>query len=333
LLASASIEVVAQARQAAPAAATLQTLEGEALAGSARATVGAAAAQSMTIGAGWSGNAQLLWTGGAAGAVLDIAFDVAAPAVYAVELYFTRAPDYARIAVQIDGNSMVSSLDISAPSVAPPAPFQAGRAPLVAGPHTLSVRIEGKNAQSTGYLVGLDQIRLYPSGALDPAAAPAATTPTVTQAPQNSPVPPVPAAIGVQQDILANAGAGGTCPSTCVGTVSTVYRQDAQGQCQVWFRVPCAPFSCEDSSGVCRAACQSNNDCEGGSVCSTVTGVCSSAPPMCLDVSTVRSANGQSHSCEPYECRAGSCRETCDSSNDCSSGFVCNVYSHCVKKQ
>jgi hypothetical protein len=59
--------------------------------------------------------------------------------------------------------------------------------------------------------------------------------------------------------------------------------------------------------------------------------MCTAAPPSCVDATTVRSANDQTESCNPYKCRAGSCRETCETSGDCASGFGCNSYGRCVK--
>ena len=51
--------------------------------------------QSMSrFGKGWSRDAQLFWSGGATGAVLDLMVDVREAGRYNVELHLTRAPDY-----------------------------------------------------------------------------------------------------------------------------------------------------------------------------------------------------------------------------------------------
>ena len=65
------------------------TVEAEQLVKANKALVngGKVAVQPMAgFGPGWSGNAQLFWSGGAVGAVLDLLVDVPAAATYAVEL-------------------------------------------------------------------------------------------------------------------------------------------------------------------------------------------------------------------------------------------------------
>ncbi len=332
-------DLAAQGRQAAPAA-RLQVIEAEALVGSVRGMRGVGAQRMEDFGNGWSSGAQLLWSGAAPGAVLDISFDVDQPAVYAAELYFTRAPDYAQIGFAIDHQESRTILDTYGPRVAPPTPYQAGSFPLAAGTHTLSLKVNGKHAQSGGYLVGLDQIRLYPTAALavtERQDAPGATRAApVLAADTRSPAPAVRAAAPLAGATGAaratGSEQGGDCPSACMGSVSTVYRKNAEGQCLAWFRVPCDPYECDAKSGMCRYSCASDEQCGQGSKCDTNTGMCTSAPAACVDAVTVRSANGQTHSCLPYKCRAGVCRESCESSNDCKNGYSCNVYGRCAKK-
>lgn len=147
--------------------ARLQILEGESLV--ARSRIGQVSVQSMRMhGDGWSGNAQLLWDGGSPGAMLDIEFEVLQPAVYALELYFTRAPDYGQIAFALDGQLLNATLDIYSPELTRPVPYQAGTHALTAGPHRLSIKIDDKSpySHSEGYRVGLDQMKLYPTAAL-----------------------------------------------------------------------------------------------------------------------------------------------------------------------
>lgn len=323
-----------QGRQGGPAA-RLQTIEAEALVASARGATGLSAQGMSGFGDGWSGGAQLLWNGGRPGAVVDLAFAVEQPAVYALEMYFTHAPDYAQITFAVDQQASRAFLDTYAPRVAPPTPYQAGSFALTAGTHTLSIQVDGKHAQSSGYLVGLDRIRLYPTAALAEAegrAGPAAARgdPAVVAEARNpavgGPAPGAPAGTAS----APGGGQGAECASSCLGNVSTVSQANAQGQCQAWFRVPCDPYGCDAKSGMCRNACASDAQCGQGSKCNTNTGMCTSAPPACADAVTVKSANGQSESCLPYKCRAGACRESCDGSSDCASGHSCNVYGRCV---
>ncbi len=314
-------------------------LEGERLVAVARASAGRVAVQDMTgFGEGWSGGAQLFWTGGAAGAVLDLTFSIPQPAEYALDASFTRAPDYARVSVDIDGESG-AAFDGYGTGVSPPAVLHAGRFFLSAGTHTLRIRIDGKHPQSSGYLVGLDRIALHPG----PAAGASALRVTRETAAQPGQPPPRTAVRGDTSaravlEVRRNAGeadAGAPasgCTASCLGSVSTVYGRHADGQCRAWFRIPCDPYGCEKSSGLCRQNCSSSSDCADGSQCNTSTGMCVAMPYACTDSVTVKSANGQTESCKPYKCAAGACRETCESSNDCAQGYVCNAYARCAKK-
>lgn len=315
-------------------AAQMFAIEGEALIAKAKANAGRVAAQPMSqFGKGWSGDAHLLWTGGATGAVLDLVVDVPASAMYAVELYFTRAPDYAQIAIEIDGKSSPATFSGYAPRVAPPAPLQAGKFPLQAGARKLSLKITGKVAQSTGYLVGLDQVKFYPAGDLGPQAqaqrvpapVPAPRAPAAQQAPP-------PGGTGGQSTPLAKQP-GADCDTTCIGDVSSVFRKTESGQCKLWFRVPCNPYGCESAAGVCREGCTSEADCAQGSVCDTTTGQCAPMSTACLDAHTVRNANRQTQSCLPYLCVAGACKSHCDDLKDCGPGFSCELSTRrCIKK-
>lgn len=315
-------------------ASELFVVEGEALVSRAKASAGKVLAQGMSrFGKGWSGDAQLLWTGGATGAVLDLTFDVPASAVYAVEIYFGRAPDYAQVAIEIDGKSSPAMFSGYAPRVAPPAPTQAGKFPLQAGARKLSLKINGKVAQSTGYLVGLDQVKFYPAGALGPQAQ-------AQKAPVPSPAPVVPLAqkapspggSGGQSSLPAKQP-GADCDTTCTGDVSSVFRKTENGQCKLWFRVPCNPYGCDSASGVCRETCTTDATCAQGSVCDTTRGQCAPMSTVCADPSTVRSANGQTQSCSPYKCLGGACIPYCESGGDCAIGYSCETKSgRCVKK-
>ncbi|MBX9694436.1 MAG: hypothetical protein K2Z81_18765 [Cyanobacteria bacterium] len=151
--------------------ASMFTVEGEDLvkAGKIQTSSGKAVVQRMNnFGQGWSQNEQLFWTGGAVGATLDLIVEVPVAATYAVELYMTRAPDYADFLMEIDGKP--SSLKFSGytPNVMSPNPMQVGNFPLQSGMRKLSLLIVGKYPQGTGYLVGIDRIVFYPSGPIAP---------------------------------------------------------------------------------------------------------------------------------------------------------------------
>ena len=144
------------------------TVEAEQLVATGKALVngGRIAVQQMAgFGQGWNNNAQLFWSGGAVGAVLDLAVDVPAAATYAVEVYLTRAPDYANLNLEVDGKPSALQLSGYSTAVMAPTPAQAGKFSLQAGQKKVSFMITGKYQQSTNYFVGIDRIVFYPAGA------------------------------------------------------------------------------------------------------------------------------------------------------------------------
>jgi hypothetical protein len=117
--------------------------------------------QSMTrFGKGWSRDAQLFWSGGATGAVLDLMVEVREAGRYNVELHLTRAPDYARLKAEVEGQASQVSPDPYSSTVLPPAPWQLGTFTLRPGTRKVSLMIVGKHPQSTNYYVGIDRVRL-----------------------------------------------------------------------------------------------------------------------------------------------------------------------------
>jgi len=114
---------------------------------------------------GASGNAkQLFWGGGSVGAVLDLIINVPVAATYAVELYPTRAPDYGQVTVSVDGHDGPMRLENYSPHVMQSTPRQIGKFYIGKGERKISFMIVGKNASSSGYLFGIERIRLYPTG-------------------------------------------------------------------------------------------------------------------------------------------------------------------------
>ena len=147
--------------------ANMFTIEGEQLVPAGKASVngGKVVVQPMAgFGQGWSQNAQLFWSGGAVGAVLDLTVDVPAASAYAVEVYLTRAPDYADLRMEIDGKPSQVTFSGFAPTVMAPNPMQAGKFSLQPGARKVSFMITGKYQQATNYFVGIDRIVFYPAG-------------------------------------------------------------------------------------------------------------------------------------------------------------------------
>lgn len=156
-----------RAASGAAARPTLLNLEAEESASAGRVTVtgGRAGVQPMLqFGSGWSGDAQLFWAGASVGAVLELTVDVPVGGEYAMEIHMTRAPDYADVRVSVNGQPMDYPLSLYAPRVMAPIPAQAGRFTLRAGSNTIRFEIADKNGASSGYFVGIDSVRFYPTG-------------------------------------------------------------------------------------------------------------------------------------------------------------------------
>ena len=137
--------------------------EAEDLVGAGKAIVsaGSVTAQPMAgFGQGWSGNAQLFWGGGQPGAVLDLILDIPAEGIYEVELHMTRAPDFARLRIQVDGKYAAERFDGYARSVVTTGAIPVGTFDLQPGPRTIRFVIDGKNASSSNYFAGIDFVRL-----------------------------------------------------------------------------------------------------------------------------------------------------------------------------
>jgi hypothetical protein len=146
-----------------PARAADIAIEGETFVQASRFMVNAGKVQVQSMsrfGKGWSRDAQLFWSGGATGAVLDLLVDVREAGRYDVELHLTRAPDYARLRAEVEGQASQVSPDPYSSTVLPPAPWQLGTFTLRPGTRKVSLMIVGKHPQSTNYYVGIDRVRL-----------------------------------------------------------------------------------------------------------------------------------------------------------------------------
>lgn len=98
--------------------------------------------------------------------MLDLLIDIPVGSGYAIEVYFTRAPDYGQLKIEVDGRASPVTFDAIAPQVVQTGPTQVGNFPLQAGQRRISFMIVGKHPQSKGYYAGIDRIRLYPAGPL-----------------------------------------------------------------------------------------------------------------------------------------------------------------------
>ncbi|MBQ8586781.1 MAG: DUF2961 domain-containing protein, partial [Oscillospiraceae bacterium] len=109
----------------------------------------------------WHNNTELFWTGGDAGAV-SFALDIPVDTTYMIDLSYTKAYDFARFDVAIDGVSL-GEIDSSIGGGAvlrDSAWFY--NVKLTAGSHTLTIASKGKGAQNANTLIGIDYINFIP---------------------------------------------------------------------------------------------------------------------------------------------------------------------------
>jgi WD40 repeat protein len=113
-------------------------------------------------GAGRWSNGRQLFCRARQGGYVELALDVAGAGEYALDIYFTRAPDYGRVEVSLDGKPVGAAFDGFHATVVPSGKVPFGRLPLAAGRHRLRFRAVGKHPQSTGYYLGIDCLVLTP---------------------------------------------------------------------------------------------------------------------------------------------------------------------------
>jgi hypothetical protein len=113
------------------------------------------------FGSGWSGGAQFWILAREAGASLTAEFEVAQSGTYRIEGYFTKSWDYGQFDVALDGKKLTKApIDGYHTSAVPTGTIDLGTRKLKKGMHALRFTVIGKNENSTGFLVGVDGIRL-----------------------------------------------------------------------------------------------------------------------------------------------------------------------------
>ncbi|MBI2300085.1 MAG: C1 family peptidase [Armatimonadetes bacterium] len=118
------------------------------------------AAQEMTAyGDGWDG-AQQLFCGGTEGGSIAFELPVDAGGLYQLDLYATRAPDFATLRIAVDGLVLLPALDLFGPQVVPTGRVRLGVMPLKVGRHALQVHAATKNPAAQGWHFGLDAVTL-----------------------------------------------------------------------------------------------------------------------------------------------------------------------------
>lgn len=110
----------------------------------------------------WRQQHQLRWQGARPGAELTLPFETAEPGTYRLSVRFTRAPNYAIVAVRLDDQpTALDRVSLYAPQMVAADPLGMGEHVLAPGTHRLRFTIVGAHPQAEpGYEVGVDAIRL-----------------------------------------------------------------------------------------------------------------------------------------------------------------------------
>lgn len=97
------------------------------------------------------------------GASFELALKVPRAGRYQLRLAATRAPDFARVQVSLDGTPLGKPIEGYAPRVEPTGWLPLGTVRLTAGEHRLRFVLADKDPRSTNYLFGVDGIDLVPA--------------------------------------------------------------------------------------------------------------------------------------------------------------------------
>jgi hypothetical protein len=110
----------------------------------------------------WSGLSQLWWRPTQNGARLTLSLNAPAARDYELIGHFTRARDYGDVRVLVNGQPLSTLVRGYNAEVIPSGPVSLGRVPLRAGANQIVLEVAGKDARSSGYLVGVDGFVLRP---------------------------------------------------------------------------------------------------------------------------------------------------------------------------
>jgi hypothetical protein len=109
----------------------------------------------------WSKDAQLFGRA-SIGSSLSLKLKVPRNNTYRLAFYPTKAPDYGIVQLSLDGQTVTSDCDLYGALVLPGGSISCGQHWLDSGEHRLTIRVTGKNPQSTGYNWGMDGFQLIP---------------------------------------------------------------------------------------------------------------------------------------------------------------------------
>jgi WD40 repeat protein len=110
----------------------------------------------------WSSRRQLVCVPSSKGAYIELLVEVPAAAKYTLDVYPTKASDYATVGVSIDGKQVGEPVDCYHREVMPAGKKRLGIVDLNHGAHRLRFTAIDKNQQSSGYVIGIDCLELTP---------------------------------------------------------------------------------------------------------------------------------------------------------------------------
>jgi hypothetical protein len=126
-------------------------------------------------GAGWSGDAHLLWEG-VVGESMETTLSVQHDGRYRLAVRLTKAPDYGVFSSFLDGTRLRDGIDLYDPRVALDKEMELGVVELKAGAHNLVFKLTGANPKAQKFngklqLMGLDYVKLVDLASPKPVVA------------------------------------------------------------------------------------------------------------------------------------------------------------------
>ena len=111
----------------------------------------------------WSGDSQLWWTGAKPGERLEMQFHVKNSRKYKLSVFLTKANDYGKIQIHINGKKAGGEIDLYDQNVINSGQVHLANLELKAGAQKISIEITGSNPKAKkNFMVGLDCIKLSP---------------------------------------------------------------------------------------------------------------------------------------------------------------------------
>ncbi len=114
--------------------------------------------RAQDLGPAYSDGHQFWVQPSALNAWVDIAIQIPESRAYQLVAKYTKSWDYATIQAFLDGKALPPVVDTYSPTVVPGDPVELGTPMLTAGRHVLRFQAVGHNAESKGYLMGIDHV-------------------------------------------------------------------------------------------------------------------------------------------------------------------------------